>query len=181
MSILTNVTGTASHNVSFTEALSSGLITPEALSAVIAAPGVAGATLQYSNGNGALGVDMLYAKAITLAATTLTIDLTSLPLIDGTTGNAAGRVRELIVFNPDSNVAHVIKVYATATNGPSWLPPTASALVCPGNNGSIRLSDPNSTGAGVGFYVDSTHKTFTLDSGANTVTCYLLMACNSVE
>jgi hypothetical protein len=173
------VTGTAKHDWQFQQAVSSGLITPETLAAQIVAPAVPGATLNYTNGTNALQVDQLYGKAITLNATNSTIDLTSLPLIDGTTA-AGGRVRELILFNPDANAAHLVKLYAGASNGASFLPPVASYLSVPGNNGSVRLSDPNSTGAGNGFYVDNTHKNLVVDTGSNNVTFYLAMGLSSL-
>jgi hypothetical protein len=174
-----NVTGTCVHNLQFTLSLSSGLILPESIVQGLYTPAVAGATLQYANGTGALAVDQIYAKALTLSATTQTIDLTSLPFLDGSTA-AAGRVRELVLFNPDANATHIVKLYAGAATGCAFLPPVANFLTCAGLNGSIRLSDPNSTGASVGQYVDGTHKNLVVDTGAFNVTFYLLMACSSV-
>src|SRR6202042_2996074 len=83
-------------------------------------PAAAQFTYSYSNGTGALQFDTLYAKEITLAAAPTTIDLTNFVDAGGNTGTSFARVREFIVWNPDTNATHTVAISAGASNG--WAP-----------------------------------------------------------
>lgn len=172
------VSGICSVSLSFTDYVTSGLITPETLTAVIASPAIAGALLSYTNGTGPLQIDGLYAGPLTLAAATTTLDLTSLAGLGGESLDFA-RVRELILFNPDSTPGHDVKIYQGTSNGRAQLPASSNPLYAREVNGSVRLSDPNSTGGGNGNVTGGSSKTITLDPGAHTVTVYLIVAGGS--
>ena len=174
------VVGTAVQNISFTQTVSSGLINPYSIVPAIAAPGVPGASINYANGTAAGLVDLLYEKQFSLASTTTTLDLTSLTDAGGG-AIVFARIRELIVYVYDASAAHLIKVYAGASNGITWVPPVANYLQVAGNGGSLRLSDPQTVGSSLGYYVDGTHKNLVFDSVANTVTFYVLIAGCSAQ
>lgn len=131
--------------------------------------------LQYVNNTGVnYGVDQLYAAKTTLVATTTNLHFETATLKDPF-GNTLAmlRIRELIIQNIDTNLAHVLKVSASASNGITWLPPAANFL--PVNAGSVlRISDPLSFGGGVGNVVGATTDGLLIDAGANTITFNIL-------
>lgn len=137
--------------------------------------------LQYINATGVnYGVDQLYAAAKTLVATTATLHFETATLTDifGDT-IAMLRIRELIVKNTTTTLGSVLKVYAPASDGITWLPPAANFLpVQPG--GVLRISDPLSFGSGVGNVIGATSDGLVLDSGANTVAYQILVLGCSV-
>ena len=165
------VTGTVTFTATFVETDNNGL-NSNGLTQQIN-PGV----LAYANGTASNQVDTLYAAKVTLAGAPTTINLTTLTDPAGNTANFA-RVREFIVYNPASTAGYDVKVEAGATNGWSALPPSTSPLTCR-YLGTVRISDPTSTGTGNGNVVTSTSNTITLDPGANTVTIYILIAGGS--
>lgn len=164
------VTGNMTFNASFAE-------TATALS-TYSIPLSISSNTAYINGTSSGQVDTVYAKTITLAATTQTIDLTSLVDPAGNSINFA-RVREFVVANNDPTAGHDLKVEAGASNGWAVLPPLATPAYAR-YSGSLKYSDPKSTGAGNGNLVSSTSKTITFDSGANTITFSLLIVGSSV-
>lgn len=173
-------TATFTQNLSVQDIVSSGYVLPQTLAQALAAPGIAGATLSYANGTGALQFDGLVFEPVALVASTpQTFDLTALTGLGGESINAA-RVRELIVFNPDATAGHDVQVYKGATNGWSILPPSTSPLPARAVNGMVRVSDPNSTGSGNGNVTGGSSKTVTLDPGAHNVTVYFILLTGSV-
>jgi hypothetical protein len=140
-------------------------------------PATVSSNLSYANGTASNQVDTIYAKTVTLAATTQTIDLTSLTDPAGNSINFA-RVRELIVVNTSTAAGFDLKVEAGASNGVAFLPPAANFLLAR-YNGSLRVSDPVSTGSGNGNVITSSTKTITFDAGANTVTFLVLIVGGS--
>jgi len=170
------VTGTAGLILNFYEMITSGVITPQNLQAGIGIPAsLPGfAALSFTNGTGAMQVDTVYGMPLTLSASTLTLDLTSLTDLRQNAINFA-RVRVLGLVNTDTTAAHTVKVYADATNGWAVLPPVANYLTLYANNGVIALFDPASSGSGNGQVVTSGSKRITLDPGANTITTVYLV------
>jgi hypothetical protein len=167
--------------VEFTDFVSSGYVNAQTIAAKLSvAGGIQGCSLNYTQGTGALQADGLYFKPIALAASTpQTLDLTALTGIGGES-LTVNRVRELILFNPDAAAGHHVKLYQGATNPWAIAPASANPLWARANNGSARISDPNSTGSAVGNVVTSTSKTIVLDPGTNAVTVYLLLLTGSV-
>jgi hypothetical protein len=163
------VVGTVTFNASFAE-------TATAIG-TYQIPAVISSNLSYANGTASNQVDTLYAKTITLASTTQTLDLTSLTDPAGNSINFA-RVREFIVVNNATTAGYDLKVEAGASNGVIFLPPAANNLYAR-YSGSLRISDPVSTGSGNGNVVGSTTKTITFDSGSNTITFYVLIVGGS--
>lgn len=165
------ITGNCSMNLAFTESVNSGVIVPYSIPATVSA------NLSYANGTASNQVDTIYSKQITLSATTTTLNLTTLTDPAGNSINFA-RVREFIVVNTSSTAGYDVKVEAGASNGWSPLPPSTSPLYAR-YSGSLRISDPVSTGTGNGNVVTSTSNTITLDPGANTITVNVLIVGGS--
>jgi hypothetical protein len=172
-----NVTGTVNRNVSFTETATIGLATANLNEPMVT-------SFSYTPaGTATVQVDTIHAKTYTLAASATTIDLTSLTDPAGNSISFA-RVREFVVTNADTVATHTVKVSSGAATAVAWLPPAANALVLQpqgagSSPGRIDLSDPNGTGAGVGYIVDSTHKTITFDPGAFTIAINVLIVGGS--
>jgi hypothetical protein len=164
------VVGQVTFNAAFTEQATS--LAPFQIPATISS------NLSYANGTASSQVDTIYAKTITLVATTQTIDLTSLTDPAGNSINFA-RVREFIVINQATTAGFDLKVEAGASNPVIFIPPVANFLSCRNNGGTLRVSDPVSTGSGNGNVVTSTTKTITFDSGANTITFLVLIVGGS--
>lgn len=137
------------------------------------------ASFSYANGTASNQIDTAYAESKSLASTTQTLDLTSLTDPAGISVNFA-RVREFIVFNTSVTAGFDLKVEAGGSNGMSTMLPVSTGPDFARYGGRMWLSDPLSTGASNGFYVDGTHKTITFDSGSNTVTFLLLILGTSV-
>ena len=156
------VTGTASTDLRLTVVNSLGFPSPVSVTQEIQQ------TDQYNvSGTGAGQVDVMYAKAITLSATPVEIDLTTLLDPTGTTVSF-GRSREFVAQNPATTAGFDVAISAGLTNGVAWLPASGSGLKC--RYGSVlRISDKLSTGAGNGNYVDATHKNVRFDPGANSL------------
>lgn len=167
--------------IEFTDFVSSGYVNGQTFNAKLSVGGgIQGCSLQYTSGTGALQADGLYFKPIALVASTpQTFDLTALTGIGGES-LTVNRVREWILFNPDTTAGHDVKAYQGASNPWAMMPASANPLWARANNGSARVSDPNSTGAAVGNVATSTSKTFVLDPGANNVTVYLFILTSSV-
>ncbi len=171
-----NATGTVNTNFSFTEAISTGLVTANNLNATI------GRSITYANGTGSGQIDMLYAKKLTLAATPTTLDLTALTDLNGDALNFL-RIREFIIQNLATTAAYVVTVGGAGSN--AWLGffgTTTSTLTMPtnvgatGNYATIQLSDPYTIGASTGAYVGASSKYLKLDPGANTIIVSVILA-----
>jgi hypothetical protein len=163
------VTGQITFNAAFTEQATA--LTTYSIPATISS------NLSYANGTLSNQVDTIYAKTITLAGTTQTIDLTSLTDPAGNAINFA-RVREFIVVNSATSAGFDLKVEAGSSNPVIFIPPVANFLLCR-YSGTLRISDPVSTGSGNGNVVTSSTKTITFDSGANTITFLVLIVGGS--
>lgn len=158
------VSGTVTFNASFTE-------TATAIG-TYQIPAVLSSNLSYANGTASNQVDTIYAKTLTLSGATTTIDLTSLTDPAGNSINFA-RVREFIVVNTATTAGYDVKVEAGASNGWAVLPPSTSPVYAR-YSGTLRISDPVSTGGSNGNVVGSSSKTITFDPGSNTVIIYVL-------
>jgi hypothetical protein len=176
---MANVSGICAVSLAPTLVISSGLISQANIGVTISTPSVPLASITYANGTGAGAVDLMYEAAISLASTTLTIDLTSLTAPDGSAVNFA-RIRELYVLNYSATAGFDLLVEQGATNPWAYVPATANAFKCAANGGQYYLRDLNSTGAGNGLVTGGSSKTIKFDSGAHTVTFYLLLLGTSV-
>ena len=167
------VTGTVNMTANFTEASPSGALTSYSIPANV----LAGYT--YTNGTATGQVDTIYAKTLTLSGATTTLNLNS-GLTDPA-GNSVvfARVREFIITNTATTASYDVKVEAGASNGWAVLPPSTAPVYARYGGGSIRISDPTSTGGGNGNVVSSSSCNITLDPGANTVTVNILIVGGS--
>lgn len=159
----------------FNELISTGVITPQNIPASLPL------TTQYANGTGAAEVDTIYAKQLSLVASTpQTLDLTSLTDLAGNSINFA-RVRELIVQVVDTTLGHDVILGDAASNAFSaFWGATGTETVYAGSYS--HKSDPNSTGSGHGAVVDSTHKSLKIDPGSNSVVVnILIVGCSAVS
>ncbi len=168
MSAAQNVSGFANMTINFQQF--GTIITSQPLAALVTQ------ALQYVNATGqVLGVDQLYAATVSLASTTKTIHFQTSTAVDPF-GNTLAmlRIRELLVQNLNTTFAQDLEVYASASNGITWLPLLATPLVvrsgnAAGNGGILRISDPGSFGGGVGNVVGSTSDGLVLNSLSATV------------
>lgn len=122
---MATVTGNNQVSLSFTQVNSTGLITPLKLTASIGFNPAYG-----TSGTAANQVNLFYAASVTLASTTLALDLTALTDLAGTAVNML-RVRELIIQSTDTVAAKLLKVYAAASNGWAFIPPVANFQTIP--------------------------------------------------
>lgn len=169
------VTGSVGLNVAFSETISTGLLTALNLPAAI--------NVQQSftnNTTGALTVDQIHAKVYNLAATTTTIDLTSLTDLNGNAMNFA-RVRLFLAYNQDTTTSHVVTIYKAASNGWSYLPASTGPLTAVANGGVVLLLDPNSNSGTNGMVTSGSSKSITFDPGANTVNLSVLIVGGSAS
>jgi len=168
-----NVTLQVDFSCDAVETMTAGLVTPY----TVAASGAINATL--ANGTGAtLTVDALYAKQLTLAGAATHVDLYAFTDPAGNSVSMA-RCRFLWLNVVTATAGYIVNLYTrTGTDPVTWLPvTTTSALWCP-PGGAIILYDPASTSTN-GFVVGSAAFDVTVDPGANTVVCNLIMAGNS--
>lgn len=167
------INGTVTINASFVQTDSTGLITP------IQAQGLIQFINQFNNLSGtANGVNTLYAAQLTLSGAATHINLYSFTDILGNTVSNA-RVRFWGVQVVTATAAYIVNVYTrTGTDPVTWLPVTTmGALWCP-PSGVVVASDPQSTSTN-GWVVGSAAYDFTVDPGANTVVCNVLIAGNT--
>lgn len=167
------IAGTTTINASFVQTDSTGLITP------IQAQGLIQFINQFNNLTGtANGVDTLYAAQLTLAAAATHINLHAATDILGNSVVFA-RVRFWAVQVVTATAGYIVNIYTrTGTDPVTWLPiTTTGALWCP-PGGVVLGIDPNSTSTN-GYVVGASAYDFTVDPGANTVVCNLLIAGNS--
>ncbi len=171
-----NATGTVNTNYSFTEAISTGLVTANNLAATISR------NITYGNGTASGQIDMLYAKKLVLNATPTTLDLTALTDLNGDALNFA-RIREMIIQNLATTAAYVVTVGGAGAS--AWLGffgTSTSTLFLPtnvgatGNYSTLQLSDPYTVGATTGAYVGASSKYLKLDPGANVINVNVILA-----
>ena len=168
------VTGQIQQSVSFTE------------TAVLAFNAVAPypctlptGNLTYSAGTGGAGnVDTVYAANVSLASTTLAVNLFNASLVSPSGKTCVFlRVREFVVANLSTVAGDLLEVYATASTGVTWLPLVATCItVYPG--GVFRLSDWFSITTN-GYLVVTGNNGITFNSVSNTVVFDVLIAGNS--
>lgn len=127
-------------------------------------------TISYGPGTGPGQANKIYQASLSLAATPTSLDLTAVVCLDGSTGFS--HVREVIVFNDDTNDAHTIVYDGSVSNAfAPFLAGTGPKITIQGG-ASERKSRPLGTN---GWTVDSTHKVVALDPGANTVACRVVI------
>lgn len=166
------ITGSVAFSATFFEAVTSGIESNQLQQAT----GNLGVT--YGSGTASRQVDTLYAANLTLAGAPATLDLTAL-MDPANNAVSFARVREFIVVNTSSTAGNDVKVVAAATKGVTWLPPAANPLNAR-YLGSLRVSDPVSTGTGNGnVVVSGANTSVTLDPGANTATVTVLIVGGS--
>jgi hypothetical protein len=169
------VTGSPQLIVGFNQTVTAGLIQTQTLPAGISL------TTQYTNGTGAGAIDLVYAKQLTLVASTpQTLDLTSILDLSGATISFA-RVREMVLQVVTATSGYKVTIGAAASN--PWAPfwgTTGTDIVF---GGSTRyFTDPTSIGAGIGAVTSGTSKSLKLDPGSNTIVCNLIIAgCSAVS
>lgn len=183
MATFTNSSGNSNCNFGFSEIITTGVINSLKLDAAI------NQNIAYGNGTAAGMIDLLYGKVLSLAGSATTLDLTSLTDLNGAAINFA-RVRELIIVNQAVTAAFTVTVGAAASNAWSTGPlgtSTSTSILQPSVGQTVglsmlRWSDPFTTGATTGGYVDSTHKALKLDPGANTISVAIIIAgCSAVS
>lgn len=179
MATATNVSGSVNVQASFTEIITSGVISTLNLPAAITQ------AITYLNGTATSSVDYIYAKSLSLAGTPTTLDLTSLTDLNGGSVNFA-RVRELIIVNLATTAGYTLTIGPGVSNPWTTGPIAASStIVLQPSVGQttgqcfVRFSDPFSTGASTGYYVGGSSKTLKLDPGANTFSAYILIVGGS--
>lgn len=172
MATFTNVSGQLFFSSSFGEALSTGLISPYAI------PELYNETENYTNGTGAGQIDLWYPQKVVLAATTMTMDFTSLTDPSGTAINFA-RIREGLIWIIDKTLANKLIIEPGASNGWSFAP---NQTLFPGGSVYRLIADPTSVGSGIGAVIGSSSKTLKFDAGANTVTFGMLwLGCSALS
>src|SRR4051794_6850046 len=172
---MATIGGTSQLSAGFNQTVSSGVITSQTIPASISL------TTQYQGGTAAGKVDLIYARQLTLAASTpQTLDLTNLTDLGGGSVNFA-RVRELAIQVVTTTVDFNVTLGAAAAN--PWAPfwgTTGTDIV---HAGSIRyFTDPTTVGASKGAVVGASSKNLKLDPGSNTVVVnILIVGCSAVS
>jgi hypothetical protein len=173
MSVAQIVTGSVNMSANFGQ--TDTIIGPQTINGIISQ------ALQYVNNTGVnYGVDQMFAKTGSLASTTVSFHFET-STVNDPFGNTLAmlRIRELIIANTTVTLGSFLKVYATASDGITWLPGVASYLSVP-PGGVLRISDPLSFGSGVGNVIGATTDGLELDSGSNTVSYQILVLGCSV-
>ncbi len=167
------VVGNVSINCNFTQTDTAGFITP------IQGVAPVQSILQLANGTGATAtVDCVYGAQLTLAAAATHINLHSFTDILGNSV-AMARVRFWAVQVITLTAGFIVNIYTrTGTNPVTWLPiTTTGALWCP--PGSIIIGGDYYSTTTNGYVVGSGANDFTVDPGANTVVCNVVIAGNT--
>jgi hypothetical protein len=142
-------------------------------------------SLQYQNTTSgvALFVDQLYAATLTFVASTAqTFHFGNASLIDPF-GNTLSmlRIREFVILNTSGTAGWDLSVAQAASNGVTWLPVVANAPPhAYANGGIVRLSDPYSSGSGIGQVISSTTDGIVLTPTAHAVTAAILVLGASI-
>ena len=142
-------------------------------------------SLQYQNSTSgtALFVDQLYAATLTFVSSTAqTFHFQNASLTDPF-GNTLAmlRIREFVLLNTSTTAAWDLSVASAASNGVTWLPVVANNPPhAYANGGMVRLSDPNSSGAGVGQVISSSTDGIVITPTAHAVTAVILVLGASI-
>ena len=166
------VVGNVTRNLSFTESVTTGVLATQNIPVPITQ------SVAYTNGTGIRAVDTIYGKQLTLAATTTTLDLTSLTDPAGNTVNFA-RVREFSVQVVTPTVGYSVSIYKGASNGWSFLPASTGPIIVQPNGGMFGMSDATSTGGSAGYLVSGSSKMVVLDPGSNTIIINIIIVGGS--
>jgi len=137
---------------------------------------VGSAIIQIASGTGINQCNQVWGKTATLAATTVTYDLTALTGSAGET-KAFSKVKLLCIFNNDTVAGHDLVCFdAAATAWQAPLDDATATVTVPGgcSAGGTPLLLANMTAAG--WTVDGSHKSLKLNSGANSVSYTILIA-----
>ncbi len=168
-----NVSGNVTLNAAITQIMSTGVVTTQQIAAV----GLIQQTLATGTGT-AYDIDALYAKQLTLTAAATHINLFAFTDPFGNSVSFA-RVRLVFVQNLTLTAGYLTNLYTrTGTDPVTWLPVTTTGALWAPPGGSILLFDPASTST-YGFVVGSGAFDFTLDPGANTTVCNVIIAGNT--
>lgn len=168
------VVGQGSLNFTFTQTDSSGLITP------VSFPATFSQIMQLANATGVLNaVDTLIGQQLTLAAAPTHYNLHAATDI-GSNSVVFARVRFWGVQVLTLTAGFIVNVYTrTGTNPVTWLPITTTGALWAPPGGFVCGYDPISVTTN-GYVVGSGANDFTIDPGANTVLCNVVIAGNSV-
>jgi hypothetical protein len=129
----------------------------------------------YGQGTAAGEIDTMYAALLGINNTTLTINLQNFTDPGGNGSTAFDRIREFLLYNPNTNAGYDVSAYASASNGWPFLPPSTSPSIARANGGFVRLSDPQSTGSGNGNVVTGSTYSITLATSHNVTGLLLVM------
>ena len=168
-----NVIGQGNIGLSFIQTDTAGLVSP------IQAAAPFTALVNLINGTGAANaIDTLYGAQLTLSAAATHIDLFSLTDILGNTCSML-RVRFWGVQVVTATAAHLVNIYTrTGTNPVTWLPITTTNALGRPAGGIVMGYDPISITTN-GWVVATGANDFTVDPGANTCVCNVVIAGNS--
>ena len=167
------VSGPVNVNAALVQTDTAGLVVP------IQAACTANYLINLVNGTGAANaIDCIYAKTLSLAGAATHINLYSFTDPLGNTVSMA-RCRFWFVYVTTLTAAYLVNIYTrTGTDPVTWLPQvTTATLWCP-PGGLVMGVDPASTSTN-GWVVSSSAFDFTLDPGANTVACSVVIAGNT--
>jgi hypothetical protein len=140
------VTGSLSLTASFSEYITSGLISPETITQALGALGINSGSLTFNNGTGTTLIDTVYAKPLLLSGATTTVDFTSF----SDPGNAScslARSRLFMVYNPAVTAGYDVKIEQGGSNGWAVVPPSSSPAYARYGGGIYLLVDSPSTPA----------------------------------
>jgi len=167
------VTGNINIGANFAQVDSTGLVQP------ITAAANAALNVALSNATGATqAIDTLYGAQLTLTGAATHINLHAAVDILGNSVVFA-RVRFWWVYVVTLTAGYIVNVYTrSGTNPVTWLPTATSSALWAPPGGVVMGIDPYSTTTN-GYVVGSGANDFTLDPGANTVVCNVIIAGNS--
>jgi len=168
-----NVAGNVTLNLAITEQVTTGVVTNQQIAAV----GYVQQALAFATG-AAASVDTLYSKQLTLAGAATHINLYAATDPFGNSVSFA-RVRGWFVQNLTLTAGYLINIYTrTGTDPVTWLPITTTGALWVAAGGIYMGLDALSTSTN-GWVVSSSAFDFTLDPGANTVSCNVIIVGNS--
>ncbi len=178
---VTNVTGLVNLNISFTDALSTGIVAPTLGGGSQARQSLVAIAQQFANAaSGADSCDLMHASQYTLAASPTTIDFAALADPSGTNRDwTSGRCRVLIAQVVSTTAGFNVTFAANASNGWTVLPAAATPVSAYANGGILLVYDPASNGGGVGAVITAGSSVFDMDPGAHTVVLNLIIVGNS--
>jgi hypothetical protein len=166
-------TGTVATNFNFQEKLTVGTIAASG----ITIPQAIAQTINYSASGTAAGqVNLVYGNQVTFVASTpQTFDMQTWT---DPFSNALvfARVRLFVIQVVSQTAGWNIELYASSSNGVTFLPPVANYLPVNAGSLSVIVNDAVSTGAGVGTLVTSSTLNFTINPGTNPVVVNILAA-----